>query len=921
MIGEKRRIAGRCPNCGAEGLREAARFCDHCGTELSTSDPQGETEDEGSTAYLGDEEIPEGDATQVMPSRRESAEGNIRVKIIARNPTEPAAMEESHDLDEGATGFILDEAEGSTQSLSNPSPVVDEGATGFIEAENEGAPYSPSKPPSEVNQAEDEEEDHTRLLSEETDADEGATGLLPQERSREDEGATGIVATDFDEGATELISAEIKGDEGATGYIADETGPETDGMTNYLPETEVDDGLTISMAKLEETRPDTAVSTLSGQPVDPSLIDDADFAGDNVIQLHNRYHLSKILGRGGFGAVYLAEDVKLNRRCVVKQMLTRGKSPREIEISRTNFEREAKLLAELNDPGHPNIPEIYDYFSANTGNYLVMKYIEGQNLKSVLEQSGPVPWREAVRYAIEVSSALGYMHTHGHEPVLHRDVKPANIQLGDDGRVWLVDFGLAKADPVKGSDENIATQASGSFGYTPLEQWVGQAVPASDIYALGATLHHLVTGVNPLDAFGGEFHIKKVHDLHGTFAPIRQYDRKLPKELEDIISLSVAPEPIKRLTATQLQRQLEALISGGQETALYTFRNGQSAKTVGELVDLCEKNRQEAEEYLYGGDFERWFLLINRNDLVAATRQAIKEGVDRQDGLERFLKLILPNIFRRRLRRAGLHILRGTIQFALIAVFVIFLLAIGGSYVLSLFIEQSIGSTDWPFHTLSLTEENSFDEDFLTQRFNDAAGVYFDDINIAISPPDNFTITANWNDIPLELPLHLELETGKPHFYLNEINGVPLFLITDNISDGINRGVDEAFRKGPVDVTTMTVDEGRVVFAVKKSNRVPFATPTPAPTPTPTPAPTPTPVDAALVVVFNELDQDVILEISSITAGRTLEIAAQDAEVIEVPAGTYNYVVRYKETGEIATQGNRTWTLNQAYRLRIGVIQ
>ncbi len=189
--------------------------------------------------------------------------------------------------------------------------------------------------------------------------------------------------------------------------------------------------------------------------------------------LQDRYRLDKILGRGGFGAAFLAEDVKLKRACVVKQMLTpKGISPTQLERHRANFQREASLLVQLNQPGHPNIPEIYDYFFEGDDSYLVMKYIEGRNLKDILHQeNGKIPWRQAVRYAIDVCSSLNYMQTTGNEPVMHRDIKPANIILGNDGRIWLIDFGLAKAEAVQGTEgDMMMTQASGSLGYTPLER-------------------------------------------------------------------------------------------------------------------------------------------------------------------------------------------------------------------------------------------------------------------------------------------------------------------------------------------------------------------------------------------------------------------------------------------------------------------
>ncbi len=221
------------------------------------------------------------------------------------------------------------------------------------------------------------------------------------------------------------------------------------------------------------------------------------------IVLQKRYQLTKILGKGGFGAAYLAQDIRLKRACVVKQMLIpKGKSTKEIEIYQANFEQEASLLVQLNNPGHPSIPEIYDYFSDKTGSYLVMKYIEGKSLNDIIKetivnaesekketQSAPasahILWQESVRYAMEVCDALNYMHNHGNEPVTHRDVKPANILLGNDGRVWLVDFGLAKT----GASGSNISEASGSVGYTPLEQWLGEATPTSDVYALGASTY------------------------------------------------------------------------------------------------------------------------------------------------------------------------------------------------------------------------------------------------------------------------------------------------------------------------------------------------------------------------------------------------------------------------------------------------
>ena len=679
-----------------------------------------------------------------------------------------------------------------------------------------------------------------------------------------------------------------------------------DGQTTAMPDAGEADGQTKAMVEAEAAPAGSSIT-------DTSV---ADLKTGRILQ--NRYRLDKILGKGGFGAAYLAQDIKLKRVCVVKQMLApAGVSDQELALHRANFEREASLLVQLNHPGHPNIPEIYDYFSDAGGNYLVMKYIEGQSLKEVLDKGeGKIPWREAVRYVIDVCSALTYMHTHGAEPVMHRDIKPANILLGNDGRVWLVDFGLAKAKPVKSTGDLMATQAAGSIGYTPLEQWLGEATTASDVYALGATLHHLVSGEHPIKMMGGEFNMQKLKDLHGQFAPVRKTDKSLPKELDAIIARATDPAHEQRLTPEQIQHELEALISGAQAAALYTFKSGDSAKTVKELVVLCEKYRVEAQDYLYHGDFERWFLLINRNDLADAAAQAVKQGKHQKDGLEKFLKLILPNLFLNRLGRATGRLSRLAVLFVLLLVLVIVLLVIGGSYGAGQLIRQSINSYTWDFNHLDLTGDNRVTEKDLNTAAHTIAGIYFDNVGVDMQPPDRVEIKAAWSGAELRLPFTLKLENNIPHFYLDSLNDIPLPLLADNISNGINSGLDDAFKKSPVDISDMVMAESEVVFKVKPSGRVPLPTPTPTATITPTPAPTPTitptPVGTALVAIFNELDQDIVLEIDD----QQWTIAAHDTKVVEKAPGTYHYVAKYKDTDRIAIEGDKTWAVG-SYKWRI----
>jgi len=130
------------------------------------------------------------------------------------------------------------------------------------------------------------------------------------------------------------------------------------------------------------------------------------------VQLEERYEIERVLGSGGFAHAYLTRDIRLGRACVVKEIL-RPSSASEEEIAELerNFEREVEALVALNHPGHPNIPEIYDYFSSASGHYLVMKYIEGQNLEQLLAQNGPLAWQKAIEIGIAVCDALVYMHS------------------------------------------------------------------------------------------------------------------------------------------------------------------------------------------------------------------------------------------------------------------------------------------------------------------------------------------------------------------------------------------------------------------------------------------------------------------------------------------------------------------------------
>ena len=207
--------------------------------------------------------------------------------------------------------------------------------------------------------------------------------------------------------------------------------------------------------------------------------------------LNNRYRIVKLLGQGGFGAVYRAWDINLDRPCAVKENLDASPPAQQ------QFQREARILADLN---HPNLARVIDYFFIpGQGQYFVMDFVEGQDLQQMLDLAGgPLPEAQVLGWIRQVCDALAYLHSQN-PPVIHRDVKPANIKITPEGRAMLVDFGIAKV-----YDPNLKTTAGAravTAGYSPPEQYgSGKTDARSDIYALGASLYTLLSGQAPVES-------------------------------------------------------------------------------------------------------------------------------------------------------------------------------------------------------------------------------------------------------------------------------------------------------------------------------------------------------------------------------------------------------------------------------------
>lgn len=220
--------------------------------------------------------------------------------------------------------------------------------------------------------------------------------------------------------------------------------------------------------------------------------------------LRGRYKIRRIIGQGGMGSIYLADDLRLEGRlCALKEVEHDRSLPMELmREAREQFLREATVLARLD---HPNLPKVSDFFSIGSRDYLVMDYVPGKDLRALMIEARHagtfLSEQDVLSWSSQLADALTYLHLQD-PPILHRDIKPSNLKLTPSGLVKLVDFGLVKL-LAPGEVTITVLQGQGTALYTPLEQYGGDSGHTdvrSDIYAFGATIYHLLTNQPPADA-------------------------------------------------------------------------------------------------------------------------------------------------------------------------------------------------------------------------------------------------------------------------------------------------------------------------------------------------------------------------------------------------------------------------------------
>ncbi len=279
------------------------------------------------------------------------------------------------------------------------------------------------------------------------------------------------------------------------------------------------------------------------------------------IILDGKYKIIKMIGRGGMGSVYVAENIKLNTLWAIKEISRKH--------HKADYVKEYDILKNLN---HPALPRIFDIFEENENIYIVEDYIEGTNLKDYLKHSGTIDERTSINWILQLCSVLKYLHSFKPSPIIYRDMKPSNIMLTKEGELKLVDFGIAREYK---EDAQTDTVFIGTRGYAAPEQFgTGQSSFATDIFSLGVTMYHLITGLDP-----------SVPPY--KLQPIRDIKPNLSFGMENIITRCTRENPNERY------QNIDELIA--------------------EVNKLVKKNRYFITQEPFGESFKRLILCVLEN--------------------------------------------------------------------------------------------------------------------------------------------------------------------------------------------------------------------------------------------------------------------------------------------------------------------
>ena len=347
--------------------------------------------------------------------------------------------------------------------------------------------------------------------------------------------------------------------------------------------------------------------------------------------LQSRYVITRKLGQGGMGAVYQAQDARLQGKLwAIKEMSdTQIADPAERANAIASFRREAQLLATLE---HPNLPKVVDFFDEAGKHYLVMDFIDGQTLEQiVMAAPGFLPEPTVLAWAEQLCDVLDYLHTR-QPPIIFRDLKPANIMLARDGKIKLIDFGIVRFFQMGKTKD---TAAFGTAGYAAPEQFgTGQTDARSDIFSLGVTLHFLLTKYEPSLS---PFNLPPAHNINvqvstqtssviekATNPSSFQRFQNAREMRQSLFTLAHVPPPtLPRTQQPSTPSQPPLSQSFPSPHAPYIFAPGKTARTVQELVGFCEQDWDRAVTQFYAGYIEQWLKSMNEFGCASDAKKII----------------------------------------------------------------------------------------------------------------------------------------------------------------------------------------------------------------------------------------------------------------------------------------------------------
>ncbi|MFW6183237.1 MAG: PQQ-binding-like beta-propeller repeat protein [Chloroflexota bacterium] len=302
--------------------------------------------------------------------------------------------------------------------------------------------------------------------------------------------------------------------------------------------------------------------------------------------LQERYRIVGTLGVGGFSSVYQARDMRFSnatKLCAVKEMVNMAPDPKIRAMATRAFEREASILATLD---HPAVVNVYDYFSEADRSYLVLEFIRGKDLESLLnEETTFFSQEQVLDWALQICDVLAHLHNHKPDPVVFRDVKPSNVMLDPHGRIRLIDFGIAKLFQSEEKNTTIGTE-----GYAPPEQYRGLASPSGDVYGLGATMHHLLTRQDPRLEPPFSFQDRPIQAVNPDVSPaleriiMRSVSYNADERYSDAGELKEALERVATIFGSGVAPDTDASGTNGQSQTPPAAQSGQDTAATATVV-------------------------------------------------------------------------------------------------------------------------------------------------------------------------------------------------------------------------------------------------------------------------------------------------------------------------------------------------